>query len=79
MLPYNYIDFVKFLTEHVNNKRIPMSRIDDAVRRILSVKFMMGLFEKPMSSYEYIPRLGCQVLITHTGASKKNFVLELVK
>ncbi|VVA36031.1 PREDICTED: beta-glucosidase [Prunus dulcis] len=60
MLPYNYIDFVKFLTEHVNNKRIPMSRIDDAVRRILSVKFMMGLFEKPMSSYEYIPRLGCQ-------------------
>ncbi|KAL6276684.1 hypothetical protein ACE6H2_020285 [Prunus campanulata] len=60
MLPYNYIDFIKFLTEHVNNKCIPMRRIDDAVRRILSVKFMMGLFEKPMSSYEYIPRLGCQ-------------------
>lgn len=75
MLPYNYIDFVNILTDHVNKKLIPMSRIDDAVRRILSVKFMMGLFENPMSSYEYIPRLGCQVMISYTKASfKKNLI-----
>lgn len=60
MIPHNYTFFVKFLTNHVNENRIPMSRIDDAVRRILSLKFMMGLFEKPMASYEYIPWLGCQ-------------------
>ncbi|KAM0997022.1 hypothetical protein TB1_006343 [Malus domestica] len=60
MIPHNYTFFVKFLTNHVNENRIPMSRIDDAVRRILSLKFMMGLFEKPMGSYEYIPWLGCQ-------------------
>ncbi|CAN6557388.1 unnamed protein product [Malus baccata var. baccata] len=50
MIPHNYTFFVKFLTNHVNEKRIPMSRIDDAVRRILSLKFMMGLFEKPMAN-----------------------------
>ena len=32
---------------------IPMSRIDDAVRRILRVKVRLGLFENPVWDYEY--------------------------
>src|SRR5262249_6656547 len=37
------------LTELVNEKRVPMSRVDDAVIRILRVKFAMGLMEKGRS------------------------------
>jgi beta-glucosidase len=34
----------------VGNGTIPMSRVDDAVRRILTVKFAKGLFEKPFAN-----------------------------
>ncbi|KAK4607283.1 hypothetical protein RGQ29_001197 [Quercus rubra] len=60
MVPYNFTDFIGNLTDHVNNKRIPMSRIDDAVHRILRVKFMMGLFENPLSDESFIDQLGSQ-------------------
>lgn len=42
--PNNYIEFITKLTELVNEGRVPMTRIDDAVRRILRVKMEMGLF-----------------------------------
>jgi len=45
MQPDNYVPFIQFLTELVNSGDVPMSRIDDAVRRILRIKFQMGLFE----------------------------------
>lgn len=35
---------------HVKSGRIPMSRLDDAVRRILRAKIAYGLFEKPKPS-----------------------------
>jgi beta-glucosidase len=38
--------YVRFIGEEVKAKRIPMSRLDDAVRRILRVKFRLGLFDK---------------------------------
>lgn len=41
----NYVQFINFLKELVNEGKVPIERIDDAVRRILSVKFEMGLFE----------------------------------
>ena len=37
----------------VNEGLIPMSRIDDAVRRILRLKVRLGLFENPCWDYEY--------------------------
>jgi beta-glucosidase len=37
-----------------------MSRIDDAVRRILRVKFTMGLFEHPLADYSLVKQLGSQ-------------------
>ncbi len=52
------IKFHKYLVELINEKRIPMSRIDDAVRRILRVKLKLGLFEKPVSDYEYYTKFG---------------------
>jgi beta-glucosidase len=39
--------FIDHLQAHVTRGTVSMSRIDDAVRRILSVKFAFGLFDKP--------------------------------
>lgn len=61
MLPFNHTDFIDILTDFVERKIVPMSRIDDAVRRILRVKFTMGLFEKPMADQTFIDKLGSQV------------------
>lgn len=47
MVPYKY-SFTENLIELVKEKKVSMARIDDAVSRILRVKFQLGLFEKPM-------------------------------
>lgn len=61
MVPLNYTEFIDGLTFQVKNKIIPMSRIDDAVRRILRVKFTMGLFENPLADTSLVDQLGSQV------------------
>lgn len=61
MVPYNYTEFIHTLTDLVQKKVIPISRIDDAVRRILRVKFSMGLFENPLADDSLADKLGCQV------------------
>jgi beta-glucosidase len=43
----NYVEFITDLKELVAEGRVPESRIDDAARRILRIKFQMGLFENP--------------------------------
>ncbi|XP_040960035.1 beta-glucosidase BoGH3B isoform X2 [Gossypium hirsutum] len=60
MVPYNYKEFIDGLTFHVKNNVIPMSRIDDAVRRILRVKFVVGLFENPLADNSLVDQLGSQ-------------------
>ncbi|CAA2951265.1 uncharacterized protein LOC111401615 [Olea europaea var. sylvestris] len=60
MVPLNHTEFIDTLTSLVNNNFIPMSRIDDAVRRILRVKFRMGLFENPMADHSLVDQLGSQ-------------------
>lgn len=46
MDPYS-VDFCILLKELVNEGKVSMTRIDDAVRRILRVKYRLGLFEEP--------------------------------
>ncbi|RXH76135.1 hypothetical protein DVH24_019023 [Malus domestica] len=58
MIPYNYTEFIDGLTSLVKNGIIPMSRIDDAVKRILRVKFVMGLFEEPLADRSLVDQLG---------------------
>ncbi|XP_021892604.1 uncharacterized protein LOC110810679 [Carica papaya] len=60
MVPYNYTEFIDIVTKLVEDKLIPMSRIDDAVKRILRVKFTMGLFEKPLADETYVDQIGSQ-------------------
>lgn len=47
MVPLSF-SFSDHLVELIKEKKVPMSRIDDAVRRILRVKFELGLFDNPM-------------------------------
>ncbi len=47
MVPYNHRMFIDAMTAAVEKGDISVERIDDAVRRILRAKFMLGLFEHP--------------------------------
>lgn len=47
MVPYDFKTFIATLTKAVEQGDVPMARIDDAVRRILTVKFELGLFDAP--------------------------------
>jgi beta-glucosidase len=49
MVPQRYREFYTDLMELVKEGEVPMSRIDDAVTRILRVKFEMGLMDKNRS------------------------------
>jgi beta-glucosidase len=53
MVPYDYIRFIETMKQAVKNGDIPESRVDEAVRRILRVKFALGLFESPMPDPKY--------------------------
>jgi len=53
--PRHFIDTVKLALQRGD---ISMSRIDDAVRRILYVKFKMGLFEHPTSDPSLLKLIG---------------------
>mgnify|MGYP002622343660 CR=1 FL=1 len=57
MDPYK-IDFCILLKELVQEGKVPMSRIDDAVRRILRVKYRLGLFEKPNTGGKGFEKFG---------------------
>jgi beta-glucosidase len=46
---WNCGEFINSIVYSVENQLIPIERIDDAVRRILRIKFRFGLFDKPFS------------------------------
>ena len=50
MVGNNYKEFMDGLTTLVKKKVIPIRRINDAVRRILRVKFILGLFKNPLNT-----------------------------
>jgi len=47
MVPEKWKEFIEKLRALVQNGDVPMARIDDAVRRILRVKFAYGLLDRP--------------------------------
>ncbi|WP_435837955.1 glycoside hydrolase family 3 protein [Streptantibioticus parmotrematis] len=58
MEPYNAAQFEQTLISEVQGGRVPMSRIDDAVSRILRAKFELGLFEHPYTDRRNIGTIG---------------------
>ncbi|GIM91038.1 glycoside hydrolase family 3 N-terminal domain-containing protein [Paractinoplanes toevensis] len=81
MVPENWTTFLDDLRVAVEAGEIPMSRIDDANRRILTQKFRLGLFEKPYADRAFTRTVGSaehrelarqavresQVLLKNTG------------
>ena len=59
MDPYNW-DFCTLLKELVDEGKVPMSRIDDAVRRVLRLKYRTGLFDTPYYKWEDFPLFGSE-------------------
>nr|GMC68147.1 Glycoside hydrolase [Ipomoea batatas] len=60
MVPYKYTEFIDDLTSLVKSNVVPMDRINDAVERILLVKFTMGLFEDPYTDLSLVHEVGSQ-------------------
>src|SRR5436853_191319 len=57
MVPLDY-SFADYLIALAKEGAVPQSRIDEAVRRILKVKFELGLFEKPMPNAALKSKIG---------------------
>jgi beta-glucosidase len=60
MVPYDYKTFIAALRQAVQSGAVPQARIDDAVRRILRVKFELGLFERPLSDPATLDLVGSE-------------------
>ncbi|MEV5883900.1 glycoside hydrolase family 3 N-terminal domain-containing protein [Streptomyces sp. NPDC052020] len=58
MVPHDYKRFLSLLRGEVSAGRIPMARVDDANRRILTKKFQLGLFERPYTDRSLTPGVG---------------------
>ena len=57
MDPYS-VEFCILLKELVNEGKVKMSRIDDAVRRILRAKYRLGLFDQPNTGGKGFEKFG---------------------
>ena len=60
MVPYDGHRFITHLTQAAENGDVPLDRIEDAVRRVLTVKFELGLFERPFGDESLLPLLGSE-------------------
>ncbi|HEX4350472.1 MAG TPA: glycoside hydrolase family 3 N-terminal domain-containing protein [Verrucomicrobiae bacterium] len=74
MIPYGpghkngYLEFIQDLKQLVAGGQVPQSRIDDAVRRILRVKFQMGLFESTETDPALTDSIGSE---QHRGVARE--------
>ncbi len=57
MVPYDY-SFCQYLKELVNEGKVSMARINESVKRILRVKYELGLFEHPVGNPADYPKFG---------------------
>ena len=60
MVPYDYEEFCEGLVALVNEKQVSEARIDDAVAKILRLKYELNLFEKPLSDPADYPDFGSE-------------------
>ncbi|MEU9010676.1 glycoside hydrolase family 3 N-terminal domain-containing protein [Streptomyces sp. NPDC048479] len=78
MVPTNYPDFHKTLQDEVNAGRISEARINDAVSRILTQKFALGLFEKPYADTSNLSEIGSAAhrAVAREAAAKSQVLLK---
>jgi beta-glucosidase len=58
MVPDAWQSFLSLLRAEVQAGRVSTARIDDAVRRILTKKFELGLFERPLTDRSFLATVG---------------------
>ncbi len=58
MIPYNYHEFCDDLVALVKEGKVSQARVDDAVRRILRIKYELGLFNTPVTVAANYPKFG---------------------
>ncbi|MGW4800735.1 glycoside hydrolase family 3 N-terminal domain-containing protein [Nonomuraea sp. NPDC004297] len=58
MVPVEWRRFIDLLRAEVQAGRVTTARVDDAVRRVLTKKFELGLFEKPLTDRSYTAGVG---------------------
>ena len=56
--PSGWDEFIPTLTQLVDDGDVSMARVDDAVSRILTAKFELGLFEHPMTDRTHLGQVG---------------------
>jgi len=59
MVPFDYERFIASLRRAVENGQVTVERVDDAVRRILTAKAALGLFEQPHTDPALLSVVGC--------------------
>ena len=75
MDPYDW-KFCTLLKELVEEGEVPMSRIDDAVRRVLRLKYRLNLFEKPYYDLKDFPLFGsAEHAVAALKAAEESLVL----
>lgn len=58
MIPYDYERYCDLFVELVNEGEVSMKRLDDAVRRVLNLKYKLGLFDEDASPQNDYPKFG---------------------
>lgn len=75
MVPQDF-SFYELLLELVKEGKVPMQRIDEAVERILTVKFQVGLFENPFPDKQLIKNIATEEhTLTNLNAARESIVL----
>lgn len=75
MVPYDYVRFIETMNDAIEEGDISIERVDDAVRRILTVKFEMGLFENPVSNPDFVAEVGSEA---HRAVAREAVAQSLV-
>ncbi|MGW2342284.1 glycoside hydrolase family 3 N-terminal domain-containing protein [Streptomyces sp. NPDC001661] len=78
MVPNAYADFEKTLLAETTAGRVSEARVDDAVSRILTQKFELGLFEKPYADTSGIDEIGgaAHRAVAREAAAKSQVLLK---
>ena len=58
MVPDKYVDTINAVVAGVTSGTIPQGRVDDAVTRILTAKFALGLFDHPFTDRSFTAQVG---------------------
>ncbi len=78
MVPFEWERFIRAVEAGITARLIPVSRIDDACRRILRVKAALGLFDDPFGDSALLPEVGSRPhrAVAREAVSKSQVLLK---